>query len=110
MSNLGDHPDLGVASTTGDVTAAYQRLLADLEAALWYDDDQVADARQLFTRPSLRLDPYSTPHPRLFLCSQSTPPGGGVHGMCGFYAARSALRRQFGKRLQLPVDTAVART
>ena len=70
----------------------------------------VADARQLFTRPSLRLDPYSTPHPRLFLCSQSTPPGGGVHGMCGFYAARSALRRHFGKRLQLPVDTAVART
>ena len=70
----------------------------------------VADARQLFTRPSLRLDPYATPHPRLFLCSQSTPPGGGVHGMCGFYAARSALRRHFGKRLQLPVDTAVART
>jgi phytoene dehydrogenase-like protein len=64
----------------------------------------VADARQLFTRPSLRLDPYSTPHPRLFLCSQSTPPGGGVHGMCGFYAARSALRRHFGKDLRLPVD------
>jgi phytoene dehydrogenase-like protein len=66
----------------------------------------VADARQLFTRPSLRLDPYSTPHPRLYLCSQSTPPGGGVHGMCGFYAAKSALRRHFGKRLRLPVDGA----
>jgi len=70
----------------------------------------VADAGQLFTRPSLRLDPYSTPDPRLYLCSQSTPPGGGVHGMCGFYAARSALRRHFGKRLQLPVDTARAST
>jgi phytoene dehydrogenase-like protein len=64
----------------------------------------VADWKQLFTRPSLRLDPYSTPHPRLFLCSQSTPPGGGVHGMCGFYAARSALRSVFGKRLALPID------
>jgi phytoene dehydrogenase-like protein len=64
----------------------------------------VADLRQLFTRPSLRLDPYSTPHPGLFLCSHSTPPGGGVHGMCGFYAARSALRSRFGKALALPVD------
>ena len=48
---------------------------------------------QLFTRPVARLDPYSTPNPHLFLCSGSTPPGGGVHGMCGFYAAESALRR-----------------
>lgn len=53
----------------------------------------VADAGQLFARPVLRLDPYTTPHPRLFLCSASTPPGGGVHGMCGFHAAESALRR-----------------
>lgn len=52
-----------------------------------------ADLRQLFTRPVARLDPYSTPHPRVFLCSASTPPGGGVHGMCGYHAARSALRR-----------------
>jgi phytoene dehydrogenase-like protein len=52
----------------------------------------VADATQLFTRPVARLDPYSTPNPRIFLCSASTPPGGGVHGMCGFYAARSALK------------------
>ncbi|MDJ0752927.1 MAG: NAD(P)/FAD-dependent oxidoreductase [Ardenticatenaceae bacterium] len=52
-----------------------------------------ADMTQLFTRPVARLDPYSTPNPRLFLCSHSTPPGGGVHGMCGYHAARSALRR-----------------
>lgn len=53
----------------------------------------VADWRQLFTRPVARLDPYSTPNPRLFICSAATPPGGGVHGMCGWFAARSALRR-----------------
>ena len=52
------------------------------------------DLQQLFTRPSLRLfDPYATPDPALFLCSASTPPGGGVHGMCGHHAARSADRR-----------------
>jgi phytoene dehydrogenase-like protein len=62
----------------------------------------VADLGQLFTRPTLRFDPYSTPNPHLFLCSQSTPPGGGVHGMCGFYAARSVLRRCFGRHLTLP--------
>jgi phytoene dehydrogenase-like protein len=48
---------------------------------------------QLFTRPVARLDPYSTPNPRIFLCSGSTPPGGGVHGRCGYWAARSVLRR-----------------
>jgi phytoene dehydrogenase-like protein len=53
----------------------------------------VADLRQLFTRPVARLDPYSTPNRRIFICSASTPPGGGVHGMCGFHAARSAARR-----------------
>jgi phytoene dehydrogenase-like protein len=52
----------------------------------------VSDLRQFFTRPVPRLDPFSTPNPRLFLCSASTPPGGGVHGMCGYFAARSALR------------------
>jgi phytoene dehydrogenase-like protein len=52
------------------------------------------DLGQLFTRPSLRiLDPYATPDPTLFICSAATPPGGGVHGMCGALAARSALRR-----------------
>jgi phytoene dehydrogenase-like protein len=53
----------------------------------------VADLFQFFARPVARLDPYSTPHPRLFLCSASTPPGGGVHGMCGYFAAQSARRR-----------------
>jgi phytoene dehydrogenase-like protein len=52
-----------------------------------------ANVTQFFTRPVARLDPYSTPHPRIFLCSASTPPGGGVHGMCGYFAARSARRR-----------------
>jgi len=50
------------------------------------------DLGQLFTRPVVRLDPYSTPNKALYLCSSSTPPGGGVHGMCGYHAARSALR------------------
>lgn len=52
-----------------------------------------ADLRQLFTRPVARLDPYSTPAPDVFLCSSSTPPGGGVHGMCGYSCARSMLAR-----------------
>ena len=47
--------------------------------------------RQLFTRPVVQMDPYRTPIPGVFLCSSSTPPGGGVHGMCGFHAARSAM-------------------
>ena len=47
---------------------------------------------QFFTRPAVRWDPYSTPDPRIFICSSSTPPGGGVHGLCGMHAARSALR------------------
>jgi phytoene dehydrogenase-like protein len=47
---------------------------------------------QLFTRPVARISPYTTPLPGLFLCSSSTPPGGGVHGMCGYHAARAALR------------------
>jgi phytoene dehydrogenase-like protein len=52
----------------------------------------VADLWQLFTRPVARWDPYSTPLVGLYLCSSSTPPGGGVHGLCGYFAARSALR------------------
>ncbi len=50
------------------------------------------DLLQLYTRPVARLSPYSTPARNIFLCSSSTPPGGGVHGMCGYYAALAALR------------------
>ena len=48
---------------------------------------------QLFMRPVARWNPYTTPDRELFLCSASTPPGGGVHGMCGFFAAKAVLRR-----------------
>lgn len=51
--------------------------------------------RQLITRPTPRLSPYTTPAEGIYICSSSTPPGGGVHGMCGYFAARSALRRTF---------------
>ena len=52
-----------------------------------------ADLRQLFTRPVARRSPYTTPLPNVFICSASTPPGGGVHGMCGWHAAQAALRK-----------------
>jgi len=52
----------------------------------------VTDLMQLFFRPVARLNPYTTPNRSVFLCSASTPPGGGVHGMCGYHAARAALR------------------
>jgi phytoene dehydrogenase-like protein len=54
-----------------------------------------ANLMQLFFRPALRPIPYATSNPRVFVCSSSTPPGGGVHGMGGYYAARLALRRRF---------------
>jgi phytoene dehydrogenase-like protein len=52
----------------------------------------VQDLLQHFTRPAIRLAPYSTPNPSIYLCSSSTPPGGGVHGMCGYFAAQTALK------------------
>ena len=55
----------------------------------------VADLLQFFTRPAIRLNPYTTPNKRIYICSSSTPPSGGVHGMCGYYAARAALQRAF---------------
>jgi phytoene dehydrogenase-like protein len=48
--------------------------------------------RQVVFRPFLKLNPYATPLPGVFLCSSSTPPGAGVHGMCGYWAARTALK------------------
>ncbi len=50
-----------------------------------------ANITQLFTRPVARFNPYSTPNPKIFMCSASTPPGGGVHGMNGYWAAKSVL-------------------
>jgi phytoene dehydrogenase-like protein len=57
----------------------------------------IEDIRQLIFRPGPLLDPYWTGARGLYLCSSSTPPGGGVHGMSGELAARSALRREFGR-------------
>jgi phytoene dehydrogenase-like protein len=51
---------------------------------------------QVLARPMLRRDPYATPNKRIYIASSSTPPGGGVHGMCGYGAARSALKHLFG--------------
>jgi phytoene dehydrogenase-like protein len=60
----------------GDITGGYMEL------------------RQIFTRPMIRLNPYSTPARGLYICSSSTPPGGSVHGLCGYFAARAALSRR----------------
>jgi phytoene dehydrogenase-like protein len=51
------------------------------------------DWQQLLIRPAPRWNPYTTPNPSLFLCSAATPPGGGIHGMCGWHAAGAALKR-----------------
>ena len=58
----------------------------------------IMDAGQLFTRPALRFSPYRTSAREIYICSSSTPPGGGVHGMCGHHAARRALKDVFNKK------------
>lgn len=55
----------------------------------------IIDIGQLFTRPALRRSPYKTSKKGLYICSSSTPPGGGVHGMCGYHAAKVALKDVF---------------
>jgi phytoene dehydrogenase-like protein len=76
--------------TTADIEARNANLAGgDIGAG-------VMDLRQCFTRPTWRN--YSTPVKGLYICSASTPPGVGVHGMCGYYAARRALREVFGVR------------
>lgn len=72
--------------------------LADHDANLVGGDIGVGGNNMLsaLTGPTLRLNPWSTPIPRAYLCSSAAPPGGGVHGMAGYYAARTVLRREFG--------------
>ncbi len=53
----------------------------------------VTDLTQLFTRPVGLFNPYETPNPNIYICSASTPPGGGVHGMCGYWAAEAVLKK-----------------
>jgi phytoene dehydrogenase-like protein len=82
------------------ILARHARNTAQLEA---YNPNLVggdinggaATLSQLFTRPVALFDPYATPDPRVFLCSASTPPTGGVHGMCGYHAARSVLSQKW---------------
>jgi phytoene dehydrogenase-like protein len=63
---------------------------------------------QVLFRPAFRICPYRTSIPNVYLCSSSTPPGGGVHGMCGYHAARAALRQVF--RLSPPGGVSSAAT
>lgn len=60
----------------------------------------VIDIGQLFTRPALRWSPYKTSAKGLYICSSSTPPGGGVHGMCGYHAAKKALSDIWGIKVK----------
>lgn len=59
----------------------------------------ILDIGQLFTRPALRWSPYKTSAKGLYICSSSTPPGGGVHGMCGYHAGKQALKDIFNIKL-----------
>lgn len=59
----------------------------------------IQDLGQLFTRPITKWSPYSTPDPRVYICSSSTPPGGGVHGMAGYHASEKVLKDHFRDKL-----------
>lgn len=80
------------------VVATVSKGTADLEA---YNPNFIGgdiigganDGLQVILRPRIAVDPYATGVPGVYLCSQSTPPGAGIHGLCGYYAAESALRR-----------------
>ncbi|MPZ50640.1 MAG: FAD-dependent oxidoreductase [Dehalococcoidia bacterium] len=84
------------------ILARHTLSASDLEA---YNENYVGgdiaggshEGLQLFLRPAPRLSPYTTPDSRLFVCSSSTPPGAGVHGLCGYFAAQATLKR-LGKR------------
>ncbi|GAA1987499.1 phytoene desaturase family protein [Kitasatospora viridis] len=85
------------------VVAHHSRSAAELEQynPNYVGGDIAAGAmtpRQALLRPVARWNPYRTPLPGVYLCSAATPPGPGVHGMCGYLAARSALRHEFGLR------------
>lgn len=79
------------------ILARHTRLATDWEA---YNPNYVGgdintgvqDVWQFFTRPSVRVVPYRTPVKGLYICSSATPPGGGVHGMCGYHAAKTVLK------------------
>ncbi len=79
-----------------------QRKTRDTAALQAYNENCVGgdingglqDLRQMFVRPIAGLHPYATSDEKIFICSASTPPGGGVHGMAGFHAARLALERK----------------
>jgi phytoene dehydrogenase-like protein len=79
------------------VIATVSKTTAELEA---YNPNYIGgdiigganDRLQVLFRPRVAVNPYATGVPRVYLCSQSTPPGAGIHGLCGFHAAESALR------------------
>ncbi len=80
------------------IIATVSKSTADLQA---YNPNYIGgdilgganDRLQAVIRPRMAIDPYFTGVPGVYLCSQSTPPGAGIHGLCGYYAAQSALRR-----------------
>jgi phytoene dehydrogenase-like protein len=85
------------------ILARHRRSVAETEAhnANYVGGDVVTgsnDPLQLIFRPRAALDPYSTGIPGVYLCSAATPPGAGAHGMCGYNAATSALRRLDARR------------